>query len=121
MRVMVIVKATADSEAGLLPSTELLEAMGRYNQMLVDAGVMLAAAISVSPSFQVSCPSSLSCSATLPRVRASMANTARPGRVASRRQTSTSWSWSGAVREATSSVVQPPAWSRLVAVIEPYF
>ena len=43
MRVMVIVKATADSEAGLLPSTELLEAMGRYNQMLADAGVMLAA------------------------------------------------------------------------------
>jgi len=42
MRVMVIVKATADSEAGALPSTELLEAMGKYNQMLVEAGVMLA-------------------------------------------------------------------------------
>lgn len=42
MRVMVIVKATADSEAGNLPSSELLEAMGRYNQMLVDAGIMLA-------------------------------------------------------------------------------
>lgn len=42
MRVMVIVKATADSEAGILPSTELLEAMGRYNQMLADAGIMLA-------------------------------------------------------------------------------
>lgn len=41
MRVMVIVKATADSEAGALPSAELLEAMGRYNQMLVDAGIML--------------------------------------------------------------------------------
>jgi len=42
MRVMVIVRATADSEAGILPSTELLEAMGRYNQMLADAGIMLA-------------------------------------------------------------------------------
>lgn len=42
MRVMVIVKATADSEAGILPSPELLEAMGRYNRMLVDAGIMLA-------------------------------------------------------------------------------
>ncbi len=42
MRVMVIVKATADSEAGAMPSAELLEAMGRYNQMLVDAGIMLA-------------------------------------------------------------------------------
>src|SRR3546814_2671498 len=42
MRVMVIVKATADSEAGIMPSAELLEAMGRYNQMLIDADVMLA-------------------------------------------------------------------------------
>ena len=42
MRVMVIVKATADSEAGVMPSTELLEAMGRYNEELVKAGVMLA-------------------------------------------------------------------------------
>ena len=42
MKCMVIVKATADSEAGALPSTELLEAMGKYNQMLVEAGVMLA-------------------------------------------------------------------------------
>lgn len=42
MRVMVIVKATADSEAGILPTTELLEAMGRYNWMLADAGIMLA-------------------------------------------------------------------------------
>jgi hypothetical protein len=38
---MVIVKATADSEAGKLPSTELLAAMGKYNEELVDAGVML--------------------------------------------------------------------------------
>jgi hypothetical protein len=42
MRVMVMVKATPDSEAGKLPSTELLEAMGRYNEQLVKAGVMLA-------------------------------------------------------------------------------
>ncbi|MFI0846802.1 YciI family protein [Mesorhizobium sp. IMUNJ 23232] len=42
MRVMVIVKATADSEAGTMPSTELLEAMGKYNEELVNAGIMLA-------------------------------------------------------------------------------
>jgi hypothetical protein len=42
MRVMVIVKATAASEAGVMPSTELMEAMGRYNEELVKAGVMLA-------------------------------------------------------------------------------
>jgi hypothetical protein len=42
MRVMVLVKATRKSEAGILPSTEELEAMGRYNQELVDAGVLLA-------------------------------------------------------------------------------
>ena len=42
MRVMVIIKATDDSEAGVMPSTEVLEAMGRFNQELVDAGVMLA-------------------------------------------------------------------------------
>lgn len=42
MRFMVIVKATKDSEAGALPSTELLEAMGKYNEELVKAGVMLA-------------------------------------------------------------------------------
>ena len=35
MRVMVLVKATKDSEAGILPSTDLLEAMGRYNEELV--------------------------------------------------------------------------------------
>ena len=39
---MVIVKANADTEAGQLPSTELLTAMGRYNEELVKAGVMLA-------------------------------------------------------------------------------
>ena len=42
MRVMVMVKATEQSEAGHMPSTELLEAMGRYNEELVKAGVMLA-------------------------------------------------------------------------------
>ncbi len=40
MRVMVLVKATKDSEAGLMPSTELLEAMGKYNEELVNAGIM---------------------------------------------------------------------------------
>ena len=42
MRVMVIVKASPDSEAGKLPSTELLAAMGQFNEELVQAGVMLA-------------------------------------------------------------------------------
>ena len=42
MRVMVLVKATQDSEAGVMPSTELLEAMGRYNEELVNAGILLA-------------------------------------------------------------------------------
>lgn len=42
MRVMVIVKATADSETGIMPSTELLEAMGKFNEELVKAGIMLA-------------------------------------------------------------------------------
>jgi hypothetical protein len=41
MRAMVIVKATKDSEAGVLPSTELLTEMGRFNEELVKAGVML--------------------------------------------------------------------------------
>ncbi len=43
MRVMVLVKATKDSEAGVLPSRELLEQMGKFNQELVQAGVLLAA------------------------------------------------------------------------------
>jgi hypothetical protein len=42
MRVMVIVKANKDSEAGVLPSRELLTEMGRFNEELVKAGVMLA-------------------------------------------------------------------------------
>ncbi len=40
MRVMVFVKATADSEAGIMPGSDLLEAMGRYNELLVEAGIM---------------------------------------------------------------------------------
>ena len=42
MRFMVIVKATKESEAGKMPSTELLTAMGKYNEELVKAGIMLA-------------------------------------------------------------------------------
>ena len=42
MRVMVLVKATQDSEAGAMPSTELLAAMGQFNEDLVNAGLMLA-------------------------------------------------------------------------------
>lgn len=43
MKVMVLVKATKDSEAGALPTRELLDAMGRFNQELINAGVLLAA------------------------------------------------------------------------------
>jgi hypothetical protein len=42
MRVMVIVKASQASEAGELPSTEMLAAMGKFNEELVKAGIMLA-------------------------------------------------------------------------------
>ncbi len=42
MRFMVIVKATADSEAGVMPSEQLLAAMGQFNEELVKAGVMQA-------------------------------------------------------------------------------
>jgi hypothetical protein len=42
MRVMVMVKASPESEAGQMPSTELLEAMTRYNEELAKAGVLLA-------------------------------------------------------------------------------
>ena len=42
MRVMVIVKASKESEAGQLPDTEILTKMGKYNEQLVKAGVMLA-------------------------------------------------------------------------------
>jgi hypothetical protein len=42
MRCIVMVKATKDSEAGVMPRKELLEAMGKFNEELVKAGVMLA-------------------------------------------------------------------------------
>src|SRR4051794_26319183 len=42
MRFMVIVKADKNSEAGVMPSREILTAMGKYNEQLVKAGVMLA-------------------------------------------------------------------------------
>jgi hypothetical protein len=42
MRVMVLVKASPESEAGQMPSTEVLAEMGKYNEELVKAGVMLA-------------------------------------------------------------------------------
>jgi hypothetical protein len=42
MRFMIIVKATKDSEAGMMPSEQLLTEMGKYNEELVKAGVMLA-------------------------------------------------------------------------------
>src|SRR5437016_6654783 len=42
MRVMVIVKANKDSEAGVMPNEKILTAMGKFNEELVNAGVMLA-------------------------------------------------------------------------------
>lgn len=51
MRCMVIVKATEETEAGVLPSAELLAAMGKFNEDLVEAGVMLAGE-GVKPSSQ---------------------------------------------------------------------
>lgn len=42
MKVMVIVKATKDSEAGVMPDTELLARMGQFNEELAKAGIMLA-------------------------------------------------------------------------------
>lgn len=41
MRFMVFVKATESSEAGVMPSAELMEQMGKFNQELIDAGIML--------------------------------------------------------------------------------
>lgn len=43
MRFMIIVKATPDSEAGITPPPETFEAMGRFNEELINAGVLLAA------------------------------------------------------------------------------
>ncbi len=42
MRVMVLVKASKESEAGVMPSAKLLAEMGKFNQELLQAGVMLA-------------------------------------------------------------------------------
>ena len=42
MQVMILIKATTESEAGVMPSMELIQAMGRYNQELMDAGIHLA-------------------------------------------------------------------------------
>ena len=42
MRVMVIIKGNAESEAGIMPSEKLLNAMGKFNEELVNAGIMLA-------------------------------------------------------------------------------
>ncbi|ATB37858.1 YciI family protein [Cystobacter fuscus] len=42
MRFMILIKATKDSETGVLPSTELLTEMGKYNEELVKAGILLA-------------------------------------------------------------------------------
>lgn len=42
MRFMIIVHATKDSEAGMMPSPEIIDAMGRFNEQLIDAGVLLA-------------------------------------------------------------------------------
>ena len=44
MRFMVFVKATPESEAGVMPATEMLDAMGKFNQELIDAGVLIDAA-----------------------------------------------------------------------------
>jgi hypothetical protein len=43
MRYMIIVKANADSEAGVMPSSEAIAAMGRFNEELINAGVLLGA------------------------------------------------------------------------------
>jgi len=42
MRVMVIVKASSDSEAGIMPKRKVLEDMGKFNEQLVKPGIMLA-------------------------------------------------------------------------------
>ncbi|WP_043838981.1 YciI family protein [Muricoccus aerilatus] len=51
MRVMVLVKATKDSETGMLPGIDLLEAMGKFNEELVKAGILLSAD-GLKPSFE---------------------------------------------------------------------
>ena len=50
MKVMVIVKATQDSETGIMPSEQLLTEMGQYNEELARAGILLAAGEGLHPS-----------------------------------------------------------------------
>jgi hypothetical protein len=54
MRFMIIVRASKDSEAGKLPSPELLAAMGKYNEELVKAGVMQAGVMQAGEGLQAS-------------------------------------------------------------------
>ena len=54
MRFMVVIKATKDSEAGVLPDKKLLEEMGKFNEQLVNAGVMLAGEGTSVPSSRLS-------------------------------------------------------------------
>ena len=55
MRFMVLVKATRDSEAGVMPSEKLLADMGRFNEELVNAGVMQAGE-GLQPSYEALTP-----------------------------------------------------------------
>jgi hypothetical protein len=73
MRVMVLVKASPESEAGVMPSTELLEAMGRFNEELVRAGVMVAGE-GLHPSARGS-----ACASRAPSAPSSTARSPRPG------------------------------------------
>ncbi len=50
MRFMVIVKSSKDSEAGVLPSEELVDAMGKFNEELAKAGVLLGEGLGLQPS-----------------------------------------------------------------------
>jgi hypothetical protein len=52
MRVMVFVKATAESEAGVLPEMELFEAMGKFNEELIAAGIMRGEGAGLKPTSQ---------------------------------------------------------------------
>jgi hypothetical protein len=70
MRFMVMVKASKESEAGVLPSTDMLTAMGKYNEELVKAGIMQAGEGLQASSKGASRPSSASRrNASVPRAR----------------------------------------------------
>ncbi|MDB5507167.1 MAG: YCII-related [Devosia sp.] len=43
MRFMIVVRANSDTEAGVMPGPEMFEAMGKFNEQMIDAGIMLAA------------------------------------------------------------------------------